>query len=238
MFEKVFGFDRTLDRTSLQVLILRHEASDAALAELQRGFSRAGVRAEVVPLAAALGRLGPGVVVYLLPEHATPEVIERLSRARVLTITGEPGLVEAGQAAVSLEQEGSRTQVVLNPERLVAEGHSFEAQLMKVARVVRTGAGTAAPQAAGFTPPALLVFEKPPYPERARRLGVEGDVVLRLQVDAQGRVTGVEVVTGVSRTGGIDDAAVAAARSARFRPAVQDGRAVPSTFLLTLPFRL
>jgi TonB family protein len=238
MFEKVFGFDRTLDRRSLQVLILRHEPSDAALAELQRGFLRAGVRAEVVPIAAALGRLGPGVVVYVSPEHATPEVMERLSGARVLTITGEPALVEAGRAAVSLEEEEGRTQVVLNPERLGAEGHSFEAQMMKVARLVRSGDATPVPAGSGFTPPALLAFEKPAYPERARRLGVQGDVVLRLQIDAQGRVTGVEVVTGVSRTGGIDDAAVAAARNARFRPAVQDGRVVPSTFLLTMPFRL
>ena len=38
--------------------------------------------------------------------------------------------------------------------------------------------------------------------------------------------------------GGVDEVAMAAARKARFRPASRNGVAVPSTYTLTMPFRL
>jgi TonB family protein len=247
-FQKVFGFDRALEGSSLQVLILGREPAAAGLAELRLGFERAGIRAAVVSPAELGARLGAGVVVYLSGEQATAERLDQLARARVLTITGDPALVEAGRAAVGLEDVGGRTQIVVHPGRLGAEGHAFEAQMMRVARVVRAGggAGAAAPAApsapaagpGNAAPPVLVGFQKPAYPEVARRLRVQGDVVMRLHVDAQGKVTEVEVVTGVSETAGIDEAAVSAARGARFRHATLDGRPVASTYLLTLPFRL
>jgi TonB family protein len=235
-FDKVFAFDRSLDRNSLQVLILSHDPAAAADTALREGFTRAGIRSEVVPVAAARTRLAAGVVVYLSGEHATPELLDQLAKARVLTITGEPSLVDQGRAAVALEDAGGRPQVVVNPDRAAVEGHRFDAQMLKVARVVRSGRSPSS--SAPATAPVLVGLDPPPYPEVARRLRVEGNVVMRLQVDAQGRVTGVEIVTGVSKTSGIDDAAILAARRARFRPATQDGKPVAGTFLLTLPFRL
>ena len=245
-FQKVFGFDRALQGSSLQVLLLGEEPAAAPLAALREGFERAGIRAAVVDPDEVVARLGAGVVVYLSGEQATAELLDELARARVLTITGDVALVEAGRAAVGLEEAGGRTQIVVHPGRVSAEGHDFEAGMLRVARMVRAGGGPAAPAAAAApapapdkpTPPVLVGFQKPAYPEVARRLRVEGDVVMRLHVDAQGKVTRVEVVTGVSTTSGIDAAAVSAARGARFRPATLDGRPVASTYLLTLPFRL
>jgi protein TonB len=115
--------------------------------------------------------------------------------------------------------------------------------MLRVARVVRAGGG-AAPAAPApvsgdnATPPVLVGFVKPVYPEMARRLREQGDVVVRLQIDAMGRVTGAELVRGVAGNGGIDDAALQAARNARFRPATRDGKPVPATYTLTVPFRL
>jgi periplasmic protein TonB len=60
---------------------------------------------------------------------------------------------------------------------------------------------------------------------------------MRLSVDATGKVTAVELVSGIGR-GGIDEAAMAAARTARFRPAVRNGTPVASRYLLVIPFRL
>jgi len=78
-------------------------------------------------------------------------------------------------------------------------------------------------------PPDLSGF----YPLNARRRGTTGRSVVRVAVDARGRVTGVDLVS--SRPAGVfDAAAVRAARTLLFRPAVRDGRPVPGTTRVTL----
>jgi TonB family protein len=240
-FDKVFGFDRALDRSSLQVLIVRHEPAATALAELRQAFLSAGIRAELVAPAAVGGRLGPGVVIYLTPETATPALLAQVAAAKVLSIAGQVALVESGRAGVGLEESGGRTQIVVNLDRVAVEGHDFSAQMLRVARLVRP-AGGGAPRAAAeaaespLDPPVLVELAKPSYPDLARRMRLQGDVVLRLRVDAAGKVTEVELVRGVASN--IDKVAIEAARGARFRPASRDGKPVPSVYLLTMPFRL
>lgn len=237
-FEKIFAFDRTLgDRARLKVLLVYGhdpEADGKETAEiLQRAFLAASIAAEPVPLVNAVGRLQPGVVVYLLAGAATPELLKAAAGAHVLTIAGEAGLVEQGKASVGLGARGEKAEIVVNLDRVAQEGHDFSAQLLKFARLVHGGADTGATTAA----PVLVALSKPAYPELARRLRLEGDVVMRLSVDENGKVTAVELVRGLGR-GGVDEAALAAARLARFRPATRNGVAVQGTYLLTMPFRL
>jgi len=62
---------------------------------------------------------------------------------------------------------------------------------------------------------------QPTYPVAARRLELEGDVVLRLQIGANGRVTKASVKRRAGH--GFDEAAVTAARRMRCKPAVSEG---------------
>lgn len=78
---------------------------------------------------------------------------------------------------------------------------------------------------------------QPPYPASEQRAQREGSVRIRVTIGADGRVRAVERVSATS------DAfwAVAerqALRHWRFRPATLDGRAVESTKVMTLHFRL
>lgn len=235
VFEKIFGYDRALgDKAAVQVLIVRGAAPPPA--ELEQGFRGLGIRAEQVPASEVGGRLGPGVVVYLTDETATPAMLDQIAKARVLSVAGDPALAESGRASVALADSGGRPEIVVNLDRVGAEGHDFPAQLLKVARVVRGAASPAG--GSGFQPAVIVSFDRPAYPMVARRLGAQGDVVMRLQVDATGAVTQVELVKGVSASGGIDAAAMQAARTARFKPATQDGKPVASVYTLTVPFRL
>jgi TonB family protein len=236
-FDKIFAFDRALgDRSRVKVLLVHPEGAGGATATtLQRAFGAAGIVAEPVALPAAIERLrapAPGLVVYLLPGTATPELLAAAATARALTIAGEAAMAEQGKASIGLALRGDKAEIVVNFDRVEREGHDFSAQLLQFARVVRgTAGGGAAPA------PVLVGLTKPQYPSLARRFKVEGDVVMRLAVDQTGKVTAVELVKGLGR-GGVDEAAVAAARSARFRPATRDGTPVASTYLLTIPFRL
>jgi TonB family protein len=237
LFDKIFGYDRALgDRSRLQVLLVGGEGDAADLAQLETGFRQLGIRAEQVAAAAVGERLGPGVVVYLTAETATPAMLDQLAAARVLSIGGDPALAESGRAAVALGDNAGKPEIVVNLDRVATEGHDFPAQMLKVARVVR-GAGQPA-MAVAIQPPVLITLQKPTYPVVARRMGIQGDVVMRVQVDAAGSVVGVELVQGVSKTAGIDDVALRAARTAKFKPATQGGRPVPASYTLTLPFRL
>lgn len=92
-----------------------------------------------------------------------------------------------------------------------------------------------APRDFGATGLAILHQVEPIYPDFARHARIQGPVVLRLTVDAQGQPTLVEVLEGHSA---FHQAALQAARQWRFEPARVDGRPVAATFRLTLNFRL
>ena len=65
----------------------------------------------------------------------------------------------------------------------------------------------------------------PTYPAAAQSKGIQGTVVLMLQVEKDGRVSNVVVVSGDSL---LAPSAVGAARRLRFRPYYLDDKAVPT----------
>jgi len=93
-------------------------------------------------------------------------------------------------------------------------------------------------QGPGVDPPVLVSVNNPEYPPIARRMRVEGTVVLSLLVDENGRVLDVRLENGVSQNVGLNEAAMAAARTAKFRPAMKDGVRVKTWHRLTIPFKL
>jgi len=77
----------------------------------------------------------------------------------------------------------------------------------------------------------------PAYPPQSRRLGEEGKVVLRVELDEQGAVSAAQVATpsGFAR---LDEAALAAVRRWRCTPAQRDGRPVRAVALQPFKFVL
>jgi protein TonB len=75
------------------------------------------------------------------------------------------------------------------------------------------------------------------YPADARRLGVEGQVKVRMVVDAQGKVASRRLVTRLGH--GLDQLAMRLARKLRFRPAIDTSdRPVPAVVVWTFSFTL
>ena len=74
------------------------------------------------------------------------------------------------------------------------------------------------------------------YPPMALRMGLEGDVTLRIEVDSEGQVTKAEVI----KSGGasFDEEALKAVKQARFAAAQNDGKNVPAEFTYVYRFRL
>ncbi len=88
-------------------------------------------------------------------------------------------------------------------------------------------------------PPRILERVDPDYPMAARQAGLEGRVLLRIEISASGRPGSVSVA-GSSGSSALDNAAEAAARQWRFVPARDrySGQSVSCTTTLPIYFRL
>lgn len=84
--------------------------------------------------------------------------------------------------------------------------------------------------------PRFIHREMPVYPFMARKLGKEGKVVLRLALDAQGKLQGIDTVE--SNGFGFADAASVAIRKSTFEPVVRNGSAIASLVLVSVRFVL
>jgi protein TonB len=99
---------------------------------------------------------------------------------------------------------------------------------------------TPAPPAVAATPPQTIEgsCEKPPYQPAWRRAGEEGEVRLRVDVEANGRVSDatIERSSGYRR---LDEAARESALECRYRPAVgADGRPMRAALIKVYRWRL
>jgi len=83
--------------------------------------------------------------------------------------------------------------------------------------------------------PELVWMGAPKYPEMARLGGLEGTVELLLLVDTDGRVRKSRVERSIA---GLDDAALAAGATARFKPALWQGKPVKVWVALPIRFSL
>ncbi len=83
--------------------------------------------------------------------------------------------------------------------------------------------------------PVALETPAPRYPAAALRRGESGEVLLRIDVDAEGRVADVGVVHG-SGSRALDRAAISAVRGWRFLPGQRDGQPVPGVVNVPITF--
>ena len=105
------------------------------------------------------------------------------------------------------------------------------------------GRGSGAPGLPAPTTPLKTNREAKPvqtvravYPPIALRMGMEGDVTLRIEVDTEGKVTKAEITK--SGGAGFDEEALKAVKQSRFEPAQKDGKNVPAEFTYIYRFRL
>jgi len=87
-----------------------------------------------------------------------------------------------------------------------------------------------------LTPPVLLWKVDPDYSDRARTAKVQGTVVLRVEIDGNGLIRNVSVDQGIGL--GLDEKAMEAVRRWKFRPALRNGKAVVTSALVEVHFRL
>lgn len=131
-----------------------------------------------------------------------------------------------------------------SPESVISVAPASEptsAPAVAVASEQKLAAAPVARTPEPFVPPdikaAYLDNPKPYYPESARRRGLEGVVVLLVEIDAEGRAASVEIKQG-SGHAALDRAARETVQSWRFRPATRAGHAVSAQVEVPIRFGL
>lgn len=89
----------------------------------------------------------------------------------------------------------------------------------------------------GVSKPKPLSRPEPEYPPMYESQGLEADVVVKVTLNEEGRVTEASVVTP-SPHEKFNENALASARKTRFTPATKDGKPIPWTLTYTVRFRL
>ena len=145
-------------------------------------------------------------------------------------------------AALASEASMSKARVMLSSALVLA------ASMATVAAAARTfplpaisaadGADSAKAQAPprGIKRPVVVDMKKAEYPESAQAKKIQGDVVMDVVIDAQGKVSDVAVVKKLADE--LDAAATAAIKASTFRPGLKDGKPVPVKVTITVTFRL
>lgn len=193
--------------------------------------------------------LSPVLESVALPEPPAPQRIETatgLFESRATTTSGlqpaaklqtggfdSPRNITAKSARALASPAGFGDDALTSPTHSAPRSVSstqFYA-VSTVPAVHRTGSSTGVSE-----PIEILAKPKPIYTEEARRLRIEGEVVLEVLFRASAQVCVLRVVKGLGH--GLDANAETAAMGIRFHPAVEAGRAVDSVATVKIEFQL
>ena len=162
------------------------------------------------------------------PARATPVPIAAPPRSQPLgapapTTASTPPVQES--PAVTASQTPVPTPVEQRPEAAPQPERVHEGDLVPL--------GTE-----GLKQPRILKQAPLSYPRAARAERIEGTVILSVLVSETGKVLDVKVIRGVSRGGGLNEAAVDCMRRSTFSPATKDGVNVKSYVTEPINFKL
>lgn len=166
------------------------------------------------------------------PETVQPEVVADLQAVpqtgssvvdSILPAGGDPnGVKEGGVDSGGDPNSDARYSVTVAPPVVVPTPEPVNNKPIQVGGAVLK--------------PEVIVRTEPRYTEMARKARVEGVVILKAIIDERGYVTDVQLLRGQPM--GLDQAAMDAVRTWRFKPATLHGQPVKVYFNLTVNFTL
>lgn len=149
------------------------------------------------------------------PERATP---------------AQPAVQAEPAATPEVEEPAEQTPPIAEPAARNSGGAPATATAAAAVPPRPSGGASTGPRAAAGNP-------APEYPPQARRRGIEGRVVVRVQVEADGSVSNANVIASSGSTL-LDQSALDAVKRWRFSPAQVNGEPHGANLDLPIAFRL
>ncbi|MFZ1388281.1 MAG: energy transducer TonB [Thiolinea sp.] len=180
-----------------------------------------------------------------LREQRQREFVARQQQAEERERLEQQHAHEQAQRRAKWEQAQQR-EAALQRQAQAKAATKLEQQRAKAAQVTSTKQVAAVTQANSNTSNDLPVistprYRSPPsppdYPQRALEDGIEGTVLIRVTISADGSIMAARVHQS-SGNSSLDAAALKAVRSWSFMPAQRDGKSIPSIVQLPVRFNL
>jgi TonB family protein len=140
-----------------------------------------------------------------------------------------------GSAAPVASGFGSQVAVAVPQSRRQRDPASTKFESVAV-NVAPASSVASAGSVERYKPVEILQKPRPAYSEEARRLQIEGEVVLEALFSASGQIRVVRVVHSLGH--GLDECAIQAAGAIRFRPAAENGKPLDTMAILKIAFQL
>jgi hypothetical protein len=134
----LFNYDKAMANEARPVVFVVHQdEGPVKQADVVKAFDVVGIVSVPVRLDALTSQIQTPSALYVLPGIDPSAVASYCTEKRVLSISGIPELAENGSVSVSIGEADSRPQIIVHMRRLQDEGHSFSAQLLRLARVIQ-----------------------------------------------------------------------------------------------------
>lgn len=176
-----------------------------------------------------------------------------LDSRRLAESSGDPELDRTGLDAVAKSAPFMAIPAEFNGEFLKLRCHFYLNPDRRIPSVRRVARGTGATETAdnmptagggtgtihgngGPTKPRPIYAPNPEYSDQARKAKVQGTVMLVVTVTASGDVADAKVVKGLGS--GLDEKAMEAVRTWKFKPGTEDGAPVKSEINVEVSFHL
>ena len=147
-----------------------------------------------------------------------------------------------GPALIDVDRNFVQPSTTIEPETK-APGFELEREAPTLIDKLDTPDANAAPgldninftPEPGVVPPKIILAEKK-YPERAKKAGKEGEVILQLTIDEKGIPKDIVPLTNLGF--GLEEAAIELLKKSTFRPATKGGKPISLLIEIPIDFKL
>jgi TonB family protein len=167
----------------------------------------------------------------LASKEQVPELSQLAAQHRVLLISDQPEFLGEG-VALAVAAQGGGDRLFINLQGAAAQGARFDTRLLRIAEVVGSASRYQPPEAVRKR---RLKGEDPQYPGIARSAKLQASVVVKLFIDADGRIEKLQFL----KTHEVFEQAVRSALQGwAFAPVQLDGKNAATHTVLKFDFRL
>lgn len=137
LFQKIFKYMNSVEQNKKPKILVIYQQGTTGLKETINAFRDEGFTANSTDKSEFESVITNYQILYLMPGVSLGNKKEIPAKNKVLTITGDPYLVAAGDAAVGVGIENSKPAIYLNLSTVKAQNHEVSTDLINLAKIYR-----------------------------------------------------------------------------------------------------
>jgi hypothetical protein len=137
IFKKIFGYVKNFKNNNEIRVVMISSNSQQIPEELIQAFENEKINIKIITSAAIHKDVLGNQVAYLYNQDEIESIRLQLKNSGILTITGQPELVENGYAAIGLTLENNKPKIIINLTILKSDGVEVSSQLLSLARIIK-----------------------------------------------------------------------------------------------------